>query len=257
MNASPRQEKVSELMEHAEAALRRAQWFEAERLALQALAISSREDDWDAMARITLPLQEARRQRMQAAMEERKIRIHEGGISDEMELKSGCHLVQPPTVGADARRLRLTALRREIPVLVLCREPRTRAGLCPVVAIGPVTVRTRIEPPKSWDKPDFKWFVAALEQLGNAAIAGLDTGLELDRQIGYILDVLDAVPEHEKLHQVLESKCREAARGFVRSRALDALDEELGAIDEETELDEDGTVRPKRAPEVAAEEDED
>jgi hypothetical protein len=257
MNASPRQEKVSELMEHAEAALRRAQWFEAERLALQALSISYREDDWDAMARITLPLQEARRQRMQAAMEVRKIRILEGGISDEMDLKPGCLLVQPPAVGADARRLRLAALRREIPVLVLCREPRTRLGLCPVVAIGPVTVRTRIDPPKSWDKPDFKWFVSALEQLGNKGIADLDTGIELDRQIGHLMDVLDAVPEHEKLHQVLEAKCREAARGFVRSRALDALDAELEDLEEEAELDEDGAVLPKRAPGLGAEEDED
>ena len=33
MSSAPRHEKVDEIMERAEAALRRSQWFEAERLA--------------------------------------------------------------------------------------------------------------------------------------------------------------------------------------------------------------------------------
>lgn len=252
MNSSPRQEQVGEMMDRAEAALRRAQWFEAERVALKALEMARREEDFDTMARIVLPLQEARRQRLQAALASKKLKILAGDISDEMPLAPSAYLVQPPAVGADARRLRLAALRREIPVAVLCREPRTQLGLCPVVAIGQTTVRVRIDPPKNWDKPDLKWFVAAMEQLGNAAIEGLDTGMELDRQLDYLLDSLDAVPDHEKLHQALEAKCREAARGFVRTRPLDVLDEEVAEL-EDAEVDEDGNIRPK----AVSEEDED
>ncbi|MBL9140944.1 MAG: hypothetical protein JNK53_03675 [Phycisphaerae bacterium] len=256
MNSSPRQEKVSEMMERAEAALRRAQWFEAERLALKSLEIARREDDFDSMARIVMPLQEARRQRLQLALEHKKIHVLEGDISDEMALSPGCYVVQPPAVGADARRLRLAALRREVPVAVLCREPRTRTGLCPIVTIGQQTVRVRIDPPKNWDKPDFKWFVAALESLGNGAIDALDTGLELDRQIDFLLSVLDGVPEHEKLHQLLESKCKDAVRGFIRSAAVDVLDEELAGVEEEEEIDEDGTVLRRKEAKIE-EEDED
>jgi hypothetical protein len=255
MSSSPRQEKVSEMMDRAEAALRRSQWFEAERLALRSLEIARREDDFDSMARIILPLQEARRQRLQLALATKKVRILDGDISDEMALSPGCYLVQPPAVGADARRLRLAALRREVPVAVMCREPQTRIGLCPAVAIGQVTVRVRIDAPKDWDKPDFKWFVAALEALGNGAIDQLDTGLEMDRQIDFLLSALDSVPDHEKLHQVLEGKCKDAARGFVRAKSVDVLEEEL-VVDDDEEVDEDGNVR-RRKEARTEEEDED
>ena len=234
MSASSRQEKVDEIMERAEAALRRSQWFEGERLAMRALELARAQEDFATMARVALPLQEARRQRVQEALGAKKLTVLESGaeITEDMPLKPGCYLVQPPAVGADARRLRLAALKHEVPIAVMCREPRSRLGLCPVVAIGMVTVRTRIEPPKAWDKPDAKWFVGAMEQLGDAAIAMLDTGIELDRQIDFVLSALDSVPDHEKLHQLLGSLCREASKGFVRSQRADVLDEELAGVDE-------------------------
>jgi hypothetical protein len=255
MSSTPRNEKVDELMERAEAALRRSQWFEAERVCQKAMELARREEDFDTLGRIALPLQEARRQRIQAAFAGKKIRILEQDISEEMPMSKGCYLVQPPSVGADARRLRLAALRREIPVAVICREPRTRMGLCPIVAIGQFTVRTRIKPPASWEKPDFAWFVGAMEQLGDAAIEMLDTGMELDRQIDFILGALDAVPDHEKLHQLLAEKCKEAAKGFVRSGTTeDPLDEELEQIDEE-ELAAELGEKPRRRPIAGEDED--
>ena len=59
------------------------------------------------------------------------IRYQDGlddGVTEDMELEPGCYLVRPPLVGADARRLRLAAFEREIPVTVICREPRTQLG---------------------------------------------------------------------------------------------------------------------------------
>lgn len=251
MSRSPKHEQVSEMMERAEAALRRSQWFEAERMAQRSLEMARRGNDFASMARIVLPLQEARRQRIQRALDSKKLFVLEGDIHDEMALVPGCYLVQPPAVGADARRLRLAALRREVCVAVLCREPRTRLGRCPVVAIGQITVRVQVNPPKNWDKPDLRWFIETMETLGDTAIDSLDTGLELDRQIDFLLNALDAVPDHEKLHQVLEAKCREAGRGFVPSQnPANPLDEELeedADLDfEEEEIADDGTVRPKR-----------
>lgn len=237
MSASPRHEKVDEIMERAEAALRRSQWFEAERLAQRAVELARAQEDFALLGRIALPLQESRRQRLQEALGSRKVAILDSGITEDMPLNPGCYLVQPPSVGADARRLRLAALRREIPVAILCREPKSRMGLCPVVAIGQVTVRARIEPPKDWEKPDHKWFVAALEQLGDAAIDMLDTGLELDRQVDFLLAALDAVPDHEKLHQLLADVCKEAAKGFVRTTTTDELDAELAAAEDEPDIE--------------------
>ena len=231
MSASSRHEKVDEIMERAEAALRRSQWFEAERLAMRALELARAQDDFSTLSRVTLPLQEARRQRVQEALGARKLTILNADITEEMPLKPGCYLVEPPTVGADARRLRLAALRREVPVAVLCREPLSRLGLCPVVAIGQMTVRARIAPPKSWDKPDLKWYAEAMELLGDAAIEMLDTGLELDRQVDFLIAALDAVPDHEKLHQALAATCREAAQGFVRS-APESTDDDFPEDDE-------------------------
>jgi hypothetical protein len=236
MNSAPRHEKVDEIMERAEAALRRSQWFEAERLAHRAVELARSQEDFGLLARVCLPLQESRRQRIQEATGNRKLNVLQSDITEDMPLKPGCYLVQPPAVGADARRLRLAALRREVPVAVLCREPRSQLGLCPVVAIGQITIRTRIDPPKDWDKPDHKWFLGAMEQLGDAAIEMLDTGLELDRQIDFLLAALDAVPDHEKLHQVLASVCKEASKGFVRSTTADELDAELAAAEDEPEI---------------------
>lgn len=218
-------------MERAEAALRRSQWFEAERLAQRAAELARSQEDFALLARIALPLQEARRQRVLEAIGHRKVTMLQADITEEMPLKPGCYLIQPPAVGADARRLRLAALRREVPVAVMCREPLTRLGRCPVVAIGQVTVRARIDPPQDWEKPDHAWFVEAMERLGDAALEMLDTGLELDRQIDYLLSALDAVPDHEKLHQALADTCREAAKGFVRSSSADELDAELEAAE--------------------------
>ena len=216
----------------AEAALRRAKWFEAERCALKGLEMARRAEEFELMASVCLPLQEARRQRLQQALDAKKIVVLREGVVEEMKLHAGCYIVEPPLVGADARRLRLAALRDEVPVAVLCREPINRMGQCPIVAIGGVTVRTRIPPAKSHEKPTLGWFANALEELGNFAIETVDAGHDLDKQIDDVLAKLDAHPDHEGLHQTLMELCQEAAKGFVRSQdSVDPLEDELEADD--------------------------
>ncbi len=206
----------------AEHALKRHQWFEAERLALKALELARAAREFDAMARITLPLQEARRQRMLVAAEFGKLTIVNESVPEDTKISAGCYLVQPPAVGADARRLRLALLERDAPSLVLCREPKTSAGLCPIVSIGQVTIRTRINPPTKWEKPTFSWYLSALEQLGDAAIASIDRGIEPIRQVDALLQCVDSHPDHEKLHQALAEACKMAAREERRLAELPA-----------------------------------
>lgn len=210
---------VNSLMTKAQQALSRSHWFEAERLCARALDIARNEGDFNMMARIVLPLQEARRQRMQIAFDSKKIVILDEPVAEERALEAKCYLIQPPLVGADARRLRLAALEHEIPAIFLCREPKTQVGLCPVVAIGQVTVRTRIDPPKKWEKPDLAWFIQACEKLGDAAIETLDRTAEPARQVDALLERLDAVPDHEKIHQALAEICKEAAQHYGEGEA--------------------------------------
>lgn len=223
---------VDELMEQAEAALRAGRWFEAERHALRALNAARRVENWDAMARISLPLQEARRLRLAKAFDTKKFTIVEQAVHDADEVKTGCYLIQPPLVAADARRLRLAALRQEVPAAVLCREPLTKLKRCPIVAIGAVTIRARIEPPKNPKKPTLEWLIAAMEALGDAGIESIDTGLDLDRQIDHVLACLDAMPDHEKLHQILGDMCRRASKGFERRLPPRLFEDEDDAAEE-------------------------
>lgn len=179
------------------------------------------------MASLCLPLLEARRQRLQEALDTKKVFILNQGVMEEMKVQPGCYLLEPPLVGADARRLRLAALRDEVAVAVVCREPINRMGECPVVAIGATTVRTRITPPKNLAKPTLSWFAGAIEQLGDFAVETVDAGHDLDKQIDDVLSKLDAHPDHEGLHQTLIDLCERAVKGFVRSEEVDPLDAEL------------------------------
>lgn len=243
---------IDELMEAASDALVAMRYFEAERLALDALLRARRGDCFDAMARIVLPLQEARRQRLDLAFEATRhaasgparprIVAVEGQATSSPNLpeqtgsravaaspesprhlmksaavrradvlEPGAWLVQPPMVGADGRDLRSAALAAGIPVAVLCREPTTRAGRCPLVAVGDVVIRTLVDPPADPDAPDLNWFIAGMEALGLAAIAAMGKEQHPVRSVDALLAALDAHPDHELLHQALGDACRRAA----------------------------------------------
>ena len=64
--ATVKSTSVNSLMTKAQQALSRNHWFEAERLCARALDMARAECDFNLMARVLLPLQEARRQRMVA-----------------------------------------------------------------------------------------------------------------------------------------------------------------------------------------------
>lgn len=204
---------IDDLMEQASEALAQTEYFLAERLANKALGRTRQLNDFQRMARIILPLQEARRQRFQQALDAGGLTRLDEPVSEEMDLQPGCYLIEPPRVGADARRLRLEGLRREIPIAVLCREPRTQLGLWPIVAIGTgVTIRTKVDPPADREHPDLAWFVQSTVELGDWAIDSIDSTIDAVKRVDTLLPRLDAIPEHEGLHQALEEACRDAAR---------------------------------------------
>lgn len=134
-------------MEQASEHLVHRRYFEAEQMCVQSLRKALMLRDFDRVARIVLPLQEARRQKRDLAVDAGRTFLVTGELPGEDELAAGCYLVAPPRVGVDGRLLREAADRRHVPILVIVREPVTRDGLWPIVAVGPVTIRTKFAPP--------------------------------------------------------------------------------------------------------------
>lgn len=215
--------EIDSLMERASQALVRTEYFEAERMVSRALLAARRVLDFERMARMCLPLQEARRQKREQALDAGPVALVRSAADLPRPLCAGCYLLQPPMIGRDGRNVRETADRRGVPTCVLTREPLTRAGRWPIVGVGPLVVRTQVAPPfevvrvetspsKDADDrvPPVEWFAATSESLGDAAIALLKPDDHPHYRVDDLLDYLDAHPEHEKLHQALERACRDA-----------------------------------------------
>ncbi|HBS28639.1 MAG TPA: hypothetical protein DEB06_04110 [Phycisphaerales bacterium] len=207
--------KIDSLMEDASEALVSTRCFECERLCAEALALAHQSQDYERMARILMPLQEARRLKRQNAIDAGVVtRIDsyenlEPLLSGAKPIRPGFYLIEPPLVGADGRELRERANSAETPVVVVVREPVTQTGHWPIVMVGPVTVRTRVDPaPK---KLTARWLLEAGEALGDAALAGISPELPAADRAEKLLAALYAVVDHEKLHQTLADACTRAA----------------------------------------------
>jgi len=253
---------IDELMERASEALVEAEYFDSERLCARALRQARAANDFERMARICLPLQEARRQIRQLAETSGVCRELHANLARTISREPGCFLLQPPLLGVDAGAFRDSMRNRKVPAFVLTREPMTRAGKWPIVAVaessslrgsatGMRSVRAQVDPPpgvvftgqgltrdlppiaaresksgppskprrsqaarddRAQAAPSLQWFTAAGESLGDAAIAVVDRSLHPAFQADDLIDFLNAIPEHEKLHQALAAACRAADR---------------------------------------------
>lgn len=253
--------RIDQLMTRAGEALVGRHYFETERLCVEAMTLAFQFQDFERMARITLPLQESRRLKRQLAADAGMVAIVDGEMPARP--RPGCYLVRPPRVGLDGRMLREMADQAEVPVIVLVREPRTKAGTWPLVALGPVTIRAYVAPPvppsadapaprgrkKPARKPDpvedpdriappVEWFLLAGEVLGDAAIASVDPGRPPASRVEELWLRLQAFPDHEKLHQALAAACQEARIAGPLTPVHDDEDEVFDA-DEEREPDAD------------------
>lgn len=197
-------------MEEASAALAAGDYFECERLAAGALQTAFAREQWELVARITLPLQEARRQRRLMAIEADQVFIYDKNPpTGEQPLEPGCYVICAPCVAADARRINEAALDQGVPVIAFACEPKTQTGLLPLAVVGPTTIRAKVKPPKTYT---FKWCLSAIDALSEAALASFDPGRAVHRQVEDLAEKVMTLPESELLHQKLAEVAEQAAR---------------------------------------------
>ena len=207
-----RTRQIQAQVDRALEAIRESAWFIAETHFIKALAASRGREDWEGMIEIIEGLRQCRREIRRKALVRGTVRICEEAVTETMELSPGRYLIQPPLVGADARRLIQLGRDRRIPIAVVCREPRSQAGLIPIVAIAPgTTIRIQIDPPAKESRPSTSWFKSALQALGEAALEKIDPTRTVDRRIDALLGCMDALPDSDVVYLQLAEACTEAA----------------------------------------------
>jgi hypothetical protein len=209
-SSKPKSGSADELMERATAALQQGAYFECERLATKAMQTAFSRHDFESVARISLPLQEARRQRRLQAVDAKYLEVYDEQLPGaDDKLHPGCIIICDPSVGADARRLAERAIEEKIPLIAIACEPLTQEGLLPVVVVGPSTIRAKLRPPKSFTPA---WCLEAIEALSASALQSFDPGRAPHRQVEDLLNKCNTLPESEDLHQKLAQIAMLAAK---------------------------------------------
>ncbi len=181
-----------------------AAWFDAEDAAAAAVISARAESDFKGLAESVELLADARDHRGKAARNGKRVVVLDDAEALEAINEPGRYMLRPPLVGRDARDMAITARQRRLPVLFLCREPRTQLGQCPVVALGlGVTVRIQVDEPDDPDAPSCPWFDAAASSLGQRAIDMVDETMPTLRRLDALLAALTAVPDHLGLHEAI------------------------------------------------------
>lgn len=208
-----RTKQIQAQVDRALEEVRNESWFTAETHFAKALAASRGRNDWPGMIEILEGLRQCRRGIRRKALGRGAITICDEAVTETMDLAPGRYLIQPPLVGADARRLIQFGRDRGVPIAVVCREPRTRTGLTPIVAIAPgTTVRVQIDSPTKDNRPSVAWFKGALQALSDAALEKIDPTQVVERRIDALLGCMDAVPDSEAVLVKLSETCSEAAQ---------------------------------------------
>lgn len=213
---------IDSIMQRASEALVSLDYALCETLCEEALAQARAAEDWPMIRRILLPLQEARRQKRQAALERlivlgAELPAEPTAISDLIgDAKVGCVVFigkgKREVAAVQAEHSRSQSL--PIEMLFADSEPgeetwRITTATDPLAVVelrapkqaewvGCAIDPTRVKPPTP-----AHWFMAASEALGDAALAACDAPAGTTRRFDQLLAANRAVSDHEILHQRL------------------------------------------------------
>lgn len=215
---------LDDLMESASQALAHMDYSRCEALCDAALSKARDAADWVMVQRVLLPLQEARRQRRQAALDG-AILLGTPELDGEVcelvrDIDQGCIVLTWPYTAADAMALRKSIRADRKPIEVLFADNPAREATwritsfaCSDLSVDLPAPRTEwigkwIYPTKTSPTTPSHWFMQASEALGNAALASIEaTPGSLD-YFKSLQQALDSIEDHEILHQRLASAAK-------------------------------------------------
>jgi hypothetical protein len=215
--------QLDAIMDDASRALVAMDYLACESRCVEALRLAREAEEWTYYARILLPLQEARRQRRMIAAEG-TLRIGTPDLKDTPlqwldRMTPGCIVLTPPHTPDQAGQLQQHAREQRAHVEVLFAEPgasawrlRTFAGRvaeCEFRAPPVESMHRWLADPADGRRQDAaEWFIDATEALGDALIAGVGEAEGTRGRIVALESCLDAMTDHEKLHQRLADAAR-------------------------------------------------
>ncbi len=172
--------------------------YKNEKRAIAAVDSARSSQNWDALIGALHELSDARQEIAKRAKNGKRVRLIESLDEANAIKEAGRYLVRPPLVGRDAALVHHALKEKKISSLFVCREPTTKLGLCPIVALGSgVTVRVQIDEPKCTDKPTCAWFDHALSELGAHVVEEAEKQGEEVRQLDFLLAHLPAVATYK------------------------------------------------------------
>jgi len=183
--------------------------LKSEKVSVEKVSQARAESNWNALATELQFLCDIRAGIARFAKNGRRVQVIESIEQVDEITTGGRYLVQPPLVGRDAGIIHGTLREQGLAALVLCREPSTSLGLCPIVALGSgVIVRVQIEGPKNPSKPTCAWFDHAIVEFGEHVLSKIDKNSTSQRQLDYLLAHLPAVSTCPSIYEAGIALCR-------------------------------------------------
>jgi hypothetical protein len=184
------------------------QWFKDSRASKIKIEKARKNKDWAGIKSATVALHNANKTRVALTKNGRRVQILETHEDVDLVVDDGKYLMRPPLVGRHAADLQALLDREGVSCIVLCREPKTQLGFCPIVILGDTTtVRSQVGEPINPNKPTVKWFDSATDELGRTVLDKKDTFATNDRKLDYLLGHLSAVPVCDGLYFAIVEIC--------------------------------------------------
>jgi len=215
---------LDEHMETASQALAELDYARCESLCVEALKACRDAKDWVMYQRVLLPLQEARRQRRQAALEG-PILLGTPQRDDDLplhvdDIDQACIVLTWPVTAGDAKSLGEIVRDSKRPIELLFADNAPDSDTWRVTSYAGPGLSIDLPAPKAewvgaWIDPSSiapptpaHWFMQASEALGNAALASIDAPPGSLEHLQALEDALACVDDHEILHQRLAAAAK-------------------------------------------------
>ena len=215
---------LDDVMETASQALAELDYARCESLCVGALGKARDAADWVMYQRVLLPLQEARRQRRQAALDGPILLGTPKQFDDHTQLlgdvQQGCVVLTWPYTASDAAAVSQLLRDKQLPIEVLFADNASDAETWRVTSYAGPGLSIDLPAPKSewvgqWTEASSltpptpaHWFMQASEALGNAALAAIEAGPGTLDYLQALEQALACVDDHEILHQRLASAAK-------------------------------------------------